>query len=58
MEKNPKRSNPTPESEDDKLDEALADTFPASDPPAQTDPNKRVGRTKTAPNTNKSRKSR
>jgi len=30
-------------SEDDKLDEALECTFPASDPPAMTDPNVRVG---------------
>ena len=37
-----------PEDEDEKLDEALADTFPASDPPSQTDPNKRIGRTRTA----------
>ena len=36
--------------EQDMLDEALADTFPASDPPSQTDPNRRIGRTKTAPN--------
>ena len=28
---------------DEKLDEALEDTFPASDPPAMTDPNVRVG---------------
>ena len=37
-----------PEDEDAKLDEALADTFPASDPPSQTDPNKRIGRARTA----------
>jgi hypothetical protein len=29
--------------EDEKLDEALEHTFPASDPPAMTDPNVRVG---------------
>ena len=29
--------------EDEKLDEALEHTFPASDPPAQTDPSTRVG---------------
>jgi len=55
MEKNAKRRK-DPVSEDDKLDEALADTFPASDPPSQTDPNKRVGRTKTAPLAGKPRK--
>jgi hypothetical protein len=30
-------------SEDEKLDDALGDTFPASDPPSMTDPTKRVG---------------
>lgn len=30
-------------SQEDKLDEALEHTFPASDPPAMTDPNVRVG---------------
>jgi hypothetical protein len=30
-------------SEDDKLDDALDDSFPASDPPSQTDPLKYVG---------------
>ena len=30
-------------STDERLDEALMDTFPASDPPAMTDPNVRVG---------------
>jgi hypothetical protein len=29
--------------EDEKLDEALEHTFPASDPPAMTDPSTRVG---------------
>lgn len=30
--------------DDEKLDAALEDTFPASDPPAMTDPYVRVGR--------------
>jgi len=30
-------------SEDAKLDEALDDTFPASDPPAMTEPHRHVG---------------
>ncbi|HYM17936.1 MAG TPA: hypothetical protein VEU06_05185 [Micropepsaceae bacterium] len=48
MDRNPKGKLHKREDEDKKLDEALADTFPASDPPSQTDPNKRVGRTRTA----------
>ena len=49
MDRNQKGKPPKPEDEDEdeKLDEALANTFPASDPPSQTDPNKRVGRTRT-----------
>lgn len=30
-------------SEEDKLDDALDDSFPASDPPSQTDPHKHLG---------------
>lgn len=30
--------NKTPKTEDEKLDQALDQTFPASDPPAQTEP--------------------
>jgi hypothetical protein len=33
-------------SQDSKLDEALDDSFPASDPPSMTDPTKHVGRGK------------
>jgi hypothetical protein len=33
-------------SEEDKLDDALAATFPASDPPSQTDPSVRVGQSR------------
>ena len=33
----------TSRSDDDKLDDALEDTFPASDPPAQTEPTSKVG---------------
>lgn len=33
----------TSRSDDDKLDEALEDSFPASDPPAQTEPTSKVG---------------
>jgi hypothetical protein len=29
--------------EEEKLDDALDDSFPASDPPSMTDPTKRVG---------------
>ena len=36
----------TSKSSDQKLDEALAETFPASDPPAQTQPIVHVGRNK------------
>ena len=32
-----------PKNQDDKLDDALDDTFPASDPPAMTEPVKHVG---------------
>ena len=31
-------------SEDERLDEALADSFPASDPPASTNPTRKVRR--------------
>jgi hypothetical protein len=53
MEKTAKRDKP--KTEEEKLDEALAETFPASDPLAQTDPAKRIGRTRT-PVTGKPRK--
>lgn len=36
-------------SDDDKLDDALEDTFPASDPPAQTEPTSKVGSRRKAP---------
>ena len=32
-----------PRSKDEKLDEALKESFPASDPPAMTDPARHVG---------------
>jgi hypothetical protein len=35
-----------PKTQDQKLDDALEQTFPASDPPAMTDPNVRVGNRK------------
>jgi hypothetical protein len=39
MEKQEKwQKKDTSKSEDSKLDDALEDSFPASDPPAQTDP--------------------
>ena len=38
-----KPTPPSPE-EDEALDDALDDTFPASDPPSQTDPTKGTGR--------------
>jgi hypothetical protein len=56
MEKNVKRESAKPETEDEKLDEALANTFPASDPPWVTDPNKRVGRARPPTARNRSRK--
>ena len=37
-------------SEGEKLDEALGETFPASDPPSVTDPTKHVGSDKTDKN--------
>jgi hypothetical protein len=58
MERNVKSTGAKRESEDKKLDEALANTFPASDPPSQTDPNKRVGGTRLPTGKNKSRKAR
>lgn len=36
----------TPEEDDADLDEALEQSFPASDPPPQTQPTKKVGGTK------------
>lgn len=38
-----------PKDKDEKLDQALGDTFPASDPPSMTDPSKHVGRGKDKP---------
>ena len=35
---------PKPKSEDEELDEALEDSFPASDPPAQSQPTKKIGK--------------
>ena len=40
------RAEKAPKTQDEKLDDALDQTFPASDPPAMTDPNVRVGRRK------------
>jgi len=36
----------TPKETDDELDDALENTFPASDPPAMTEPKSRVGHAK------------
>ena len=41
-----KRAEKAPKTQDEKLADALDQTFPASDPPAMTDPNVRVGRHK------------
>lgn len=50
MEKHGKwQKKDTSKSEDDKLDEALADSFPASDPPSQTDPSSNIGSKRKAP---------
>jgi hypothetical protein len=40
-----KDQNKSVKSEDEKLDDALDDTFPASDPPAMTEPYRHVGST-------------
>lgn len=41
MDKTPKKDRS--KSEEDKLDDALDDTFPASDPPAMTQPHRHPG---------------
>jgi hypothetical protein len=38
-----------PKSKDEKLDEALKESFPASDPPAMTDPARHIGTDDNAP---------
>ncbi|HEY4344672.1 MAG TPA: hypothetical protein VGN05_10030 [Parvibaculum sp.] len=38
--------NKTKQENDDALDEALEQSFPASDPPPQTQPTKKIGGTK------------
>ena len=38
--------NKSPKTEDEKLDQALDQTFPASDPPSQTEPTVTVGSNK------------
>lgn len=45
MNRNPQSSEKkdTSQSDDDKLDKALEDSFPASDPPAQTEASSKVG---------------
>ena len=48
MEKQEKwQKKDTSKSEDSKLDDALADSFPASDPPSQTEPLSIGGKSKT-----------
>lgn len=50
MEKHEKwQKKDTSKSEDSKLDDALEDSFPASDPPAQTDPLSNIGGKRKAP---------
>jgi hypothetical protein len=39
----------TSRSDDEKLDDALGDSFPASDPPSQTEPSSKVGSGHKAP---------
>jgi len=36
--KDPPASTPNPDSEEERLDEGLEESFPASDPPSQTQP--------------------
>jgi hypothetical protein len=44
----PSKNHPAKD-KDEKLDQALDDTFPASDPPSMTDPTKHVGNGKGKP---------
>ena len=44
MEKRHDTRKKTPTTTDEKLDDALDDTFPASDPPSMTEPKSRIGR--------------
>ena len=49
MSQPPKPMPPPDDSEGSDLDDALEDTFPASDPPSQTDPTHGVGGKKPTP---------
>jgi hypothetical protein len=49
--KNEKPKSEAAEKEDKKLDKALEDSFPASDPPSITDPNRHIGSAKEKPAT-------
>jgi hypothetical protein len=53
-----KPAETAPKTQDQKLDDALDQTFPASDPPAMTDPNVRVGNCKAQPKTQRAAASR
>ena len=43
MDKRPPEARKKPKTASDKLDDALDDSFPASDPPAQTEPGGHIG---------------
>ena len=43
MDKRPPEARKKPKTQNDKLDDALDDSFPASDPPSQTEPTAHIG---------------
>ena len=49
MTQTPKKPDPAKKEEDDRLEEALEDSFPASDPPSMTQPKPHADKTKPAP---------